>query len=230
MSTLLGIDTGGTFTDAVIMDDEHNILGTAKSPTTKHDLTIGIRNVIEAVLPKAKTDIQLVSLSTTLATNAIVEGQGSPVCLLLLGYDPDFLDGENFERIRTKNTIVHIGGGHNLKGDEQAPLDVKALKEAIVSNASKVSAFAISGYFGVLNPTHELEAKKMVRELTGLPVTCGHELTSNLNAPVRAVTTALNARLIFLMQKLILSVKSVMEHCRIEAPLMIVKGDGSLIG
>ncbi|MCP4753169.1 MAG: hypothetical protein GY866_19950, partial [Proteobacteria bacterium] len=47
---------------------------------------------------------------------------------------------------------------------------------------------------------------------------------------VRAVTTALNARLIFLMQKLILSVKSVMEHCRIEAPLMIVKGDGSLIG
>ncbi len=93
MAILLGIDTGGTYTDAALFDDETDtIVSSAKALTTKHDLAIGIRRSLESVLPDPPPEVRLVSLSTTLATNAIVEGQGSPICLLLLGYPPDALD------------------------------------------------------------------------------------------------------------------------------------------
>lgn len=229
MSILLGIDTGGTYTDAVLLDDERGVIGAAKAPTTKHDLSVGIQNAVEAVLSDPPPDIRLVSLSTTLATNAIVEGQGSPICLLLIGYDPVLLHGVGFERILAREAIVFIPGGHTVTGEEQAPLDIEAVQQAILAHAPHVAAFAISGYFGVRNPTHELRVRQLVRELTGLPVTCGHELTTHLHAPRRALTVALNARLITLLQQLTLAVRDVLTRQGIHAPLMVVKGDGSLV-
>ena len=92
-----------------------------------------------------------------------------------------------------------------------------------------VEAFAISGYFGVRNPGHELRVRGLVEELTGLPVTCGHELTSKLNAVRRATTVALNAHLILPLRELIASVRRTLDAWAITAPLMVVKGDGSLV-
>jgi len=81
----------------------------------------------------------------------------------------------------------------------------------------------------VHNPTHELRLKRLVRRLTGLPVTCGHELTTHLHAPRRALTVALNARLISLLQQLILGVRQMLITRDVHAPLMVVRGDGSLM-
>ena len=225
----MGIDTGGTYTDAVLLDDKRGVIGKAKALTTKYDLSVGIRSAVEAVMPDPPPDIRAVSLSTTLATNAIVEGQGSPICLLLIGYDPDLLSGMGFEKIVANGAIVFIPGGHTSTGEEQAPLDIDAARQAILAHAQHVAAFAISGFFGVRNPKHELQVRQLVRDLTGLPVTCGHELTTHLNAPRRAFTVALNSRLIPLLQQLILAVRDSLDHKGIRAPLMIVKGDGSLI-
>ena len=86
MAILLGIDTGGTYTDAALFDDGAGVIGSAKALTTKHDLSIGIRHAVEEVLPNPTPDVRLVSLSTTLATNGIVEGQGSLICLLLMAH------------------------------------------------------------------------------------------------------------------------------------------------
>jgi hypothetical protein len=71
--------------------------------------------------------------------------------------------------------------------------------------------------------------RALVRELTGEPVTCGHELTSKLDAPRRALTAALNARLIPQLQQLVQAVEGLLARKGIKAPLMVVKGDGSLI-
>ena len=229
MSILLGIDTGGTYTDAVLLDDERGILATAKALTTKHELSIGIREAIEAVLPRPPVEISMVSLSTTLATNAVVEGQGSPVCSLLLGYDPETLDDVGIERIVARENIVFLRGGHTGTGEELAPLDMEGAEEAIRRLSPRVSAFAVSGFFGVRNPTHELRVRQRVRDLTGLPVTCGHELTTHLNAPRRALTVAMNARLIPLLSDLVQTVRSMLRSKGIQAPLMVVKGDGSLM-
>lgn len=229
MSILLGIDTGGTYTDAVVLDDEHGVIGTAKALTTKHDLSVGIQNAVEMALPKPPPNIRLVSLSSTLATNAIVEGKGSPICLLLIGYDPDTVTLAGLERVVANESIIFIQGGHTVTGEEQCPLDIDAARQAILTHAPYVAAFAISGYFGVRNPTHELRVKRLVRRLTGLPVTCGHELTTHLHAPRRALTVALNARLIPLLHQLILGVREMLTIQGIHAPLMVVRGDGSLM-
>lgn len=229
MSVLMGIDTGGTYTDVVLLDNERGVIGAAKALTTKHDLSEGIQNAVKAALPDSPPQIQLVSLSSTLATNAIVEGKGSPICLILIGYDPEILDLTELRRVVTNEALIFIQGGHTVSGEEQAPLDIAAARRAIETYAGSVAAFAISGYFSVHNPTHELRVKRLVRRLTGLPVTCGHELTTNLHAPRRALTAALNARLTPLLQQLILSVSQMLVSQDIHAPLMVVRGDGSLM-
>jgi N-methylhydantoinase A/oxoprolinase/acetone carboxylase beta subunit len=171
----------------------------------------------------------LVALSTTLATNAIVEGRGSPVCLLLIGYDPALIRQYGFERDLVTRDVVYLRGGHDGTGNEVEPLDEAAAREAILARRDEVEAFAVSGYFGVRNPAHELRVRALVEELTALPVTCGHGLTTRLNAVRRATTTALNARLIPLLQELIATVRRTLDERGITAPLMVVKGDGSLV-
>ncbi|MGQ9501009.1 MAG: hydantoinase/oxoprolinase N-terminal domain-containing protein, partial [Anaerolineae bacterium] len=231
MALLLGIDTGGTYTDAVLFDDVDGVIASAKALTTKYDLTVGIREAVDRVLADVRLVplVRLVSLSTTLATNAVVEGQGAPICLLLIGYPPDALDYEGLGQVMKGNPVIFIRGGHTVTGEEQAPLDLAAVRQAIEENAARVAAFAVSGYFAVRNPEHELKVRQLIREVTDLPVTCGHELSSNLNAPRRALTTALNARLIPFLRQLIIAVRTLLGEKGVRAPLMVVKGDGSLV-
>lgn len=227
---LLGIDTGGTYCDAVLYDRTAGVEASAKALTTKHDLSLCIGEVMERVLVgRAPEDVQLVSLSTTLATNAVVEGQGSPVCLMLIGYDETSLQRASLGAAIGRDPLAFVAGGHGALGDEQAPLDRDGARAAIERHAGSVEAFAVAGYFGVRNPAHELWVRDLVRERTGLPVTCAHELTSNLDAPRRALTAVLNARLIPQIQTLILAVRERMTALGMSCPLMVVKGDGSLI-
>lgn len=229
MPIALGIDTGGTYTDAVLVDYETGqVLAKAKAPTTKHDLAIGIGEAMRRVAPAASGGIGLVSLSTTLATNALVEGNGAPICALLIGYG-DALDGADLEHELNTQRIAQVAGGHQTTGEEQAPFDAHAARAAILEHAPHVAAFAISGYFGTRNPEHELAAKALVQRLTGLPCTCGHELTHRLNALRRATTVALNTSLIPLICELIAAVERTCAAQGIRAPLMVVKGDGSLM-
>jgi len=88
----LGLDTGGTFTDAVLLGDGQRVIASAKALTTPWNLAIGIGKAIRAVLRLLPTgwsreDVSLVSMSTTLATNAVVENRFSPVCTLVIGFD-----------------------------------------------------------------------------------------------------------------------------------------------
>ncbi len=239
MRIALGIDTGGTYTDAVLVkQDDGEVLASAKALTTRRDLSVGIGKAVAEVFTRTAISpdaIDLVGLSTTLATNAIVEGEGYPVCLLLIGYDPSLIRQYGFERELATSNVVYIQGGHDSVGNEVAPLDESAAREAILMYRDQVDAFAISSYFSVRNPDHEVRARALVKTLTAqeghaaLPVTCGHELTTRLNAVKRATTVALNARLIPLLRDLINTVQHTLTAQGIRAPLMIVKGDGSLV-
>lgn len=234
MALLLGIDTGGTYTDAVLFDDaEMSVIASAKSLTSKHDLSICVGKATSAVLGKVDADardrIALVSLSTTLATNAIVEQHGFPIGLVMIGQPKTALDRAGLRNALGSDPALFIDGGHRTDGTEQAALDEAALRDGLVRLKGKASAFAVCGYFAVRNPNHEARARDIIREATGLPVTCGHELSSGLDAPRRALTALLNARLIPLLQQLIQAVDGMLTDRGIEAPLMVVKGDGSLI-
>ncbi|MFH1571491.1 MAG: hydantoinase/oxoprolinase family protein [Gemmatimonadota bacterium] len=242
MSIALGIDTGGTYTDAVLADHSTDeVLASAKALTTPQDLAVGIAGALAAVLGKGQSlpggrrvgpgDVRLVGLSTTLATNAIVEGHGHSVCLLLIGYDPSLIRRFELQGELVTDDVVYVGGGHSGAGEELAPLDEAAVRQAVLDRRGRVEAFAISGYFGVRNPAHELRARDLVEEVTQgeAAVTCGHELASGLDSVRRATTVALNARLIPLLRELITTVSRTLDQVGVRAPLMIVKGDGSLV-
>src|ERR1700726_1769905 len=194
----LGLDTGGTFTDAVLLADGRRVVASAKSLTTHWDLAIGIGHAIRAVLHEAPSavgrgDIDLGSVSPPLATNAVVEGRFSPVCTLLIGFDDAMVSRSGLQQ--HGGALVRIGGGHGATGDEGAPLDEPAVERAVAEHGSQIEAFAVAANFSVRNPAHELRARQIIRAMTAKPVTCAHELSSKLDAPRRALTAALNARL-----------------------------------
>ncbi len=230
MAIKLGIDTGGTYTDAVLFDDDLGVVRSAKSLTTKHDLSMGIGKATRKVLDGQNPNtIDLVSVSTTLATNAIVEQHGAPACLVMIGFGEEALERGGLGKVIGKDPVAFIEGGHRAQGHRLAPLDREALMKVAQEYGDKVSAFAIAARFAVRNPAHENEAKEFLRDFTGKPVTCSHELAADLDAPRRALTAVLNARLIFLLQQLVDAVQNLLDEEKVTAPLMVVQGDGSLI-
>ena len=231
---LVGIDTGGTYTDAVIIaQGSQKIIASAKALTTKGDLSIGVKEALLAVmqsLPRhAKaSDISLVSVSTTLATNAVVEGHGSPVGVFLIGFDAQMASRTGIAKAFPNVPLIMIGGGHDHNGEAAVALDVVKLESEALNLASQVSAFAVASAFAVRNPAHEVLARDIITRITGKPVTLSTELTSSLDAPRRALTAVLNARLISRISMLIDAVSQAMHELEISCPLMVVKGDGSL--
>ena len=233
MSIVIGLDTGGTYTDAALFDvDQSVVRTTGKALTTREDLSIGLGVAIAKVLAAydgTPNDIQLMSLSTTLATNAVVEGVGGRVGLFMIGFDDGVLERADLSRALGQDPVHFIAGGHKPDGGIQAPLDIAALSTAATALKSEVSAFAVAGHFATRNPLHETEARDILRNVTGLPVTCSHELSSSLGGPRRALTAVLNARLINLLDRLITATQTIMAQHGLACPLMVVKGDGSLL-
>ncbi len=229
MAARLGIDTGGTYTDAVIIDEQQRLLASCKSLTTRHDLSIGIGAAISGLPDELLSTTELISLSTTLTTNSVVEGQGAPVCVLLPGYNEQQILQSRLHNIVAKDAIALLAGGHDATGKECAALDLATARQIILAHKDKVSAFAISAMFGTRNTRHELQLRTLVQQLTSKPVACGHELTASLGAPKRALTVALNARMLPYIKNLICAVEQILHDHQIHAPLMIVKGDGSLV-
>lgn len=235
-SYLIGVDTGGTYTDAAVLDAATNkVLASAKALTTRGDLAVGVCEAIECVLTALGDDtartasrVKLVSVSTTLATNAVVEGHGSPVCVVLVGFDDTMVQRSGLSSAFPGLVVERVAGGHDHNGGEAAKLDMEALAAIVEKHAGSVEAFAVASQFAVRNPAHELAARDFITERTSLPVTISTELASALDAPRRALTAALNARLISRISLLIKAVQHAMTRFGIDAPLMMTKGDGSL--
>ncbi|MBO6724861.1 MAG: hydantoinase/oxoprolinase family protein [Rhizobiaceae bacterium] len=231
---MLGIDTGGTYTDAVLFREGAaggGVVAKAKALTTRHDLALGIAGAVDAVLESAAAnpaDIALVSMSTTLATNAIVEGQGGRAALVLIGFGEADLDRDGLKAALGADPVLFLPGGHDVHGNEK-PLDLASLEAALPELAPAVTGFAVCAYFAVRNPAHEIAAARLIREKTGLAVTMSHELSAKLGGPRRALTTLLNARLVGLIDRLIAATEGFLDARGIRAPLMVVRGDGALV-
>ncbi len=229
----LGIDAGGTYTDAVIYDFAAGLLrGKAKAPTTRWDYAVGIEEALARLAGSAGVDpellpaVDLVALSTTFATNAIVEGRGQAVGLLVM---PPYgrIDASRFRH----HPVVAIRGRLEIDGTELEPVDLDEVRQVAREMVDRegVQAFAVAGYASHNNPAHELAVKRVLREETGLGVTCGYEVSEGLNYRIRAETAALNARIIPVLEQLLADVRRVLEARGIRAPVMVVRSDGSLM-
>lgn len=232
MALLLGVDTGGTYTDAVLIRDDKTVVASAKALTTRQDLAVGVSEAIRVVLEQsgaAPQEVSMAALSTTLATNALVEGQGGRVALIYIGFKHNDLDRHGLSEALKGDPALILGGGHSHAGAEAAQLDVAGLERFLQDEAEGVTGFAVAGLFATRNPAHELQAARIIAARTGAPVTCSHQLSAKLNGPKRALTAVLNARLIGMIDRLIGRAQDALVDLGISAPMMVVRGDGALM-
>ncbi|AAM06862.1 TPA: hydantoinase/oxoprolinase family protein [Methanosarcina acetivorans] len=223
MAYSLGIDAGGTYTDSILIrNSDGKVTCSNKALTTYPDLLEGITNSIDGLDPEKLKLVTMVSVSTTLATNTILEKTGYPVGLILVGDYEIPADSE------VANCIM-VRGGHDSRGEEVESLDLSAVENFVLRLKDRVSAFAVSSYFSVRNPEHELRVKALIQELTGLPVVCGHELAQSLGAYERGVTAYLNAQLLPVAEGFLKTVVNEIERRGLESRIAMLRCDGSVV-
>ena len=226
----IGIDTGGTFTDGVLMQyGSRRVVSAAKSLTTREDLKKGVIKVLEKLHLKEDYNIKLVGISSTLATNSVAEGKARKVGLLLIGYDQDLVEGYGLSEKLSAEHVYYFRGGHNAQGAENEPLDEAGLEAWIREKGTDFDAIAVSSYFSPLNAEHEEKAFQIIRGHAELPVVMGHQLSTKLDSIKRAATASINASLVAVMHDFIQAVRRSLSELGIQAPLMIVRGDGTLM-
>ncbi len=227
---VIGMDTGGTYTDGVLMDySSRRVISSAKTLTTHQELAAGVKKVLDGLDIAKPSQVRLVGISSTLATNSIAESKGREVGLILIGYDRGLVESYSLADKFVTRHFEYFRGGHDAQGDERAPLDVESIVAWVKRHKHKFDAIAVSSYFSPLNPSHEERAMKAIRKVCPIPVVLGSQLSSKLDSVKRAATACLNASLVAIMSEFIEAVKGALRERGVKAPLMIVKGDGSLM-
>lgn len=219
----LGLDAGGSYTDAALLDGAGAAVAWAKAPTIPAQPARGIAAALSKLPREHLARVGLVGLATTFATNALVEGRGARAGLVLIGYDPPV------PRLPGNPPLLAVAGGHDYWGEERRSLDRAALEAGLDRFSPGLQAVAVAAVFSVRNPGHELAAARLVAERTGLPTVCGHHLSTRLDVVRRAVTAWWNARLIPLLTGLFDATEAVLSTAGVRAPLMVVRGDGTLM-
>lgn len=223
----LGIDTGGTCTDAVLFDlEERRVLSTGKTATTKDNLERGIETALTMLDERLLSQVSLVSLSTTLATNACVEGRGGRVKLLLIGID-EKTAANTYETygFSSMDDFVFLPG-EPAEGKEP---DFERL-EQMAHQFDGCSGIAVSQVFAGKNGgLYEKKAREILSRHFDVPIICAYSMFSDLNAIKRGAGAFLNARLIPLIEDFLCAVKAVLRQRNLNAPIYIVRSDGSLM-
>jgi N-methylhydantoinase A/oxoprolinase/acetone carboxylase beta subunit len=224
---LLGIDVGGTHTDAVVVHD-NAVAAWVKIPTKHDDLLASVHTALEAVLKEVDAaGITKLNLSTTLSTNAVVEGKTEEVGVFVTagpGIDP--------ETMRIGRHFYLVDGALDHRGTVIKPLDKeKARAAAEKCKAAGISVFACVGKFSTRNPDHEDEIAEVLKEVFGEPehITAGHSVSGELNFPRRTATACFNAAVWRTHKGFAEAVKEAVADFGLDCEINILKADGGTV-
>ena len=218
---LLGLDVGGTFTDAVIID-AHRVVATAKRRTTKDNLMNGIGEALDAVLEGYDTsNIEQVTLSTTVVTNTIVEAKEQVVDLYVITGP-----GRNVDDIFPVEPI-YLQGYTDHRGIvvERTPADAVRGIANMVQTRSGTDLAAVSAKFGVRNPQEELSITEELKNIYHA-ISNGSLLSGSLNFPRRTISAYFNSAVTPVFTVFKKNVEDALSARNIVAPLHILKADG----
>lgn len=234
----IGIDVGGTNTDAVVLDVDNRLIAKFKTPTTA-DLTSGIAAALEAVLGQIDQPVERVThvmLGTTHATNAILERRdllkvgvvriGAPATESI----PPLMDWPDDLRAAVSAGEIIVSGGCELTGEPLAPFGRDELARFLDSIAEQVEAIAITAVFSPVVSDHELEAEAVVRESLGeLPISLSHGIGS-LGLLERENACVLNSALIGVAHKVVNGLSDALRSNGVDAVAFLTQNDGTLMG
>jgi N-methylhydantoinase A/oxoprolinase/acetone carboxylase beta subunit len=221
---IVGLDMGGTHVDAVIID-RGNIVDIAKTPADRSDLFGSIWATLDNLLSGKKVSrIERINLSTTVSTNAIIEGKTAPVGMIIEsgpGMDPSFMScgSEN----------IFITGYVDHRGREIKPFDPVEIQEAASRfKQQDIKTCAVVAKFSTRNPLHEINIQKMLKD-EFCPITMGHTLSGKLNFPRRVFTSYLNCAVYHVFKAFCDSIRKAMQKENIHVPVNVLKADGGTI-
>lgn len=233
MALGIGIDTGGTYTDAVVYDfDKKEVVAKGKTLTTKENLEIGIGNALDILPSDLVKQATILSLSTTLATNACVENKGGRAKVVLVGTSDKVL-----ESIDAK-TVYGLRPEDVLCLDTYSSFDGKITGnpdwDQVIDNYEEwfydAQALAVAAVNALRNgAVCEKSAKEKLTAKYKVPFVMAYELVSELNVMERGATALLNAKLLPTIEEFMQSVKSALEARGLDIKAMIVRSDGSLM-
>ncbi len=231
----IGIDTGGTCTDAVVYDlDSKEILATGKTLTTKSNLEIGIGKALDELPQELLKEVKSFSLSTTLATNACVENKGSRAKLLIIGTTEEMI--QQLEKILNgygindlSQIIVLDAKPENLYAEPYDP-DWEDLRRRVPELFYDCDAVGIVQTFPDANGGRfEMTALRILQEELTIPLTIAYDISQETDILKVCASTLLNARLIPLIREFMEAVHNVMRERGLDVPLSIVRSDGTLM-
>ena len=228
---VLGIDTGGTYTDAVLYDaDNRQVVASGKAPTTRENLAVGIGVAIDRLPMQELKQAAFLSLSTTLATNACVEDRGGRAKLIFIGAEQPVVAETGWKYgLPDAEEILFLDAEIRSDGTVEREPDWQGFLEEAESFLKDADSVAVVAYQGIRNPTLEQAAKKLIRERFGLFTVCGHELFWNLNYLKRGAGALLNARLVPIITDFLQAIHETVQARGIDIPIVIVRSDGTLM-
>lgn len=218
---LLGLDVGGTFTDAVIIEG-HRVVASAKRRTTKDNLMQGIGEALDAVLASCDTsNIEQVTLSTTVVTNTIVEEKEQVVDLYVVTGP-----GRNVDDIFPVSPI-YLQGYTDHRGIVVERTSTARVRDIahMVQERSGTDLAAVSTKFGVRNPQEELSITEALKERYNT-ISNGSLLSGSLNFPRRTISAYFNSAVTPVFTVFKKNVEDALSARNIKAPLHILKADG----
>jgi N-methylhydantoinase A/oxoprolinase/acetone carboxylase beta subunit len=218
---IIGLDIGGTHTDVVLLDKD-GLLREIKVPTDPADLfhcvLAGLSAITEGI---DAAGITRIVLSTTLATNAIVQNQLPPVGMIVSsgpGIDPEFY--------RTGSHYFTVAGSIDHRGREIEPINPAEINFAAEQlQKDGICQVGVVGKFSIRNPSHELAINSILQP-SFAKVFMGHRTSGNLNFGRRIATTYLNAAVYPLHQKFYQAVQKSLAAKGLNLPLRLLKADG----
>ncbi len=226
--TGIGIDTGGTCTDAVIYDTEtRQVLAGVKSETTHENLEIGIAASLKKLPRDLIEQANYIALSTTLATNACVENKGGRVCLIFVGVTEKTLR-ENGWRYGFSDT----GDMRFLEADPEEGIepDWDAFEEMLPEILDSYDSVAVSQVMAMENNgACEEEIRERILARKDMTVVCGYEISHELNVIKRGAGAFLNARLIPVIEEFFDAVHRALDEMEIPLPFLVMRSDGSIV-
>ena len=228
----IGIDTGGTYTDAVVYNLETNqILASAKSLTTKEDLKTGIHNVLAKLPGDMLSSCGALSLSTTLATNACVENRGGKGKLVLIGLARQTLESSYQDYgIESLEDVYLLECELTPKPSKSVQPDWTQFAKDLQDFAGDCDCISIVQLFAKEHHgSYEKRAAEIVKSVLDIPVILGHDLFPDRNMLRRGAGALLNARLIPVIHEFMTAVKAVFLNHGLSLPVVIMRSDGNLM-
>lgn len=230
----IGIDTGGTYTDAVVVNtDTVEVLAKAKALTTKRDLSIGIGNALDALPADIICQAEKVSLSTTLATNACVEGKGGRAKLVIVGTTDAVLHRVQADKKYgiPFSDVLALDFSGSYDGKNAPELDWEAICKVHAHFFEDADSYGVTGLYALNNGASvEKQCAEYLEQHYGKLVVKATDVATSINVIERGATALLNARLVPVIQEFLDAIRAALEARGMgSVPVSVVRSDGSLM-